>query len=69
MDKLEENDYSVIVNYIQKVKQHSANIENLSQKYKEVLLTLELANIEPEVALNYIIINLDRMKGNNELYE
>lgn len=62
MTKLEE-DYSVIAEYIQKAKEHSTNIEQLSHKYKEVLLTLELANIEPEVALNYIIINLDRMKG------
>ena len=62
MNKLEE-DYSVIIDYIQKVKEHSTNIEYLSHKYKEVLLTLELANIEPETALNYIIVNLDRMKG------
>lgn len=63
MTKLEERDYSVIAEYIQKAKEKSTNIELLCQKYKEVLITLELANIEPEQALNYIIVNLDRMKG------
>ena len=67
MTKLE--DYSIMIEYLKKAKECSINIEKLSQKYKEVLILLEIANIEPEIAFNYLVINLDKMKGNNELYD
>ena len=65
MIKLE--DYSIMIEYIQKAKECEINIEELSQKYNEILILLEMANIEPDIAFNYLVINLDRMKGNNEI--
>lgn len=62
-------DYSIMIEYLEKAKECTINIEQLSQKFKEVLILLEIANIEPEIAFNYLVINLDRMKENNELYD
>ena len=65
MNNLEEKKYdaSVIIDYIQKATEKIKDINSLAIKYSNVLLTLEMAEISPEVAFNYIIINLDRMKG------
>ena len=62
-----QEDYSTIIEYLKKAKECTINIEKLSQKYKEILILLEIAGIEPEIAFNYLVINLDRMKG--ELYD
>ena len=67
MSKLE--DYSIIIEYLEKAKKCAINIEELSKEYKDILILLKIADIEPEIAFNYLVINLDRMKGNNELYD
>ena len=61
MTKLEEKDYSV-TEYIQKANEVLKDINYLSQKYIDVLLTLELADINPEIAFNFISLHLDKMK-------
>lgn len=65
MTKLEEKKYdtSIVTDYIQKANEKLKDINSLAIKYLDVLLTLELADINPEIAFNFININLDRMKG------
>ena len=65
--RTEKEDYSIMYEYIQKANEKSKDINYLAKKFIDVLLTLEMADIEPKEAFNYIVINLDRMKGNNEI--